>query len=112
MSNLNLNFLEDINTKQLKQVLSNTDKPVFLDFWAPWCNPCKKMNPIIDEIESEFEDQLQVIKVNIDKNSDLASKLEVLKIPTYLLFKDGEQVDKMVGEAPKEDLIEKVEKYL
>lgn len=104
--------MENIDIKQLKQVLSDTDKPVFLDFWAPWCNPCKKMNPIIDEIESEYENQLRVIKINIDENSGLANKLEVLKIPTYLLFKDGEQIDKMVGEAPKEDLVEKIEKHL
>lgn len=104
--------MSKVTAEKLKEVLANTDKPVFLDFWAPWCNPCKGMNPIVDELESEYQDQIKFIKVNIDKNTELADKLEVMKIPTFLLFKDGEQVDKMVGEAPKKDLIEKIEKHL
>ncbi|MFB6181976.1 MAG: thioredoxin [Candidatus Magasanikbacteria bacterium] len=104
--------MEEVTAKKLKEVLSNTDKAVLVDFWAPWCNPCEKMNPIIEEIGEEYEDRLKTIKVNIDDSRELADKLGILKIPSFLIFKDGEEVDKMVGEVSKDDLTEKIDKYL
>ncbi|MFB6226531.1 MAG: thioredoxin [Candidatus Paceibacteria bacterium] len=104
--------MEEVTAEKLKQVLSDTDKTVLIDFWAPWCNPCKEMNPIIEEIEREYKQNLKTIKINIDENQQLADKLGVLKIPTFLIFKDGQEVDKMVGKVPKQDLTEKVEKYI
>lgn len=104
--------MEQATAQKLKEILSSTDKTVLIDFWAPWCNPCKEMNPVIEEIAEEYEQQLKTIKINIDDNQELADKIGVLKIPTFLIFKDGEEVDKMVGKTPKGDLAEKIEKYI
>lgn len=75
-------------------------KLVLLDFWAPWCNPCKLMNPVIDEIEKEFPN-LKVERINVDENSALVDKYGIKTVPTYLLEKDGEIVATVIGAMPK-----------
>ena len=84
----------------------NSNKPILLDFWAEWCGPCKSLGPILEEISKDLKDKLQVVKVNLDENQDLAMKYSIRSIPTLLLFKKGELVDTKVGLLPKSDLVE------
>jgi|TARA_Y100000389_G_C17469088_1_gene528608 thioredoxin 1 len=89
-------------------VLTNS-KAVLVDFWAPWCGPCKQLGPIIDQIAEEMSSQIDVFKINIDDNPEIPSKYMVRGIPTMIIFKDGKVVDTKVGSLPKSSLKEWVE---
>ena len=85
---------------------------VLVDFWAPWCGPCKMIAPVLEQIDSEIGSQLKIVKVNVDENPESAGRFGVMSIPTLLVFKDGQQVDKVVGFQPKEALMATVGKHL
>lgn len=88
-----------------------SDKPVFVDFWAPWCGPCQQMGPLVEELASEYEGKIKVGKLNVDENQVTAGKYNVMSIPTFLMFKGGEVVDTVVGGVQKEKLKEMIEKH-
>jgi thioredoxin 1 len=90
--------------------LLSGDKPVVLDFWAEWCGPCRTLAPIIDELAKEYEGRVEIGKVDVDENNDIVSKYGIRNIPTVLFFKGGEVVDKQIGAAGKEVLVEKINK--
>lgn len=98
----------ELTSKNFEQTISG-DQPTLVDFWAPWCGPCHSMLPIIDQLTEEAAG-FQVAKVNIDDNPDLASKFNVMSIPTFLIFKDGEVVDQISGATSKNQLIEAIQK--
>ncbi|WP_408956112.1 thioredoxin [Natroniella sp. ANB-PHB2] len=91
-----------------KEVI-NSEKPVLVDFWAPWCGPCKAIAPVLDEIADEYEDKVKVVKVNVDDNQKLAQEYQVTSIPNIIFFKGGEEVEQQVGFASKEGLISKID---
>ena len=80
----------------------SSDKPVFVDFWAAWCGPCRMVGPIIDELSEDFKGKAVVAKLDVDSNQIFAAKYGVRNIPTVLLFKDGEMISRQVGVAPKQ----------
>ncbi len=94
-----------INKENFEQEVLHSDKPVLLDFWAAWCNPCQRLLPIIDEVAGERSD-VKVGKVNIDDSRDLARKYRVMSIPTLVLFQDGQEVARKVGPGSKEEVLE------
>lgn len=90
----------------------NSDVPVFVDFWAPWCGPCQMMGPIVDEVaKASDSSKVKVAKLNVDENQTTAGKYGVMSIPTFLMFKGGEVVDTLVGGIPKEKIEELIKKH-
>jgi thioredoxin 1 len=84
---------------------------VLADFWAPWCGPCKMIAPVLEEIDQEMGDKVKIVKLDVDDNQETAAKFGVMSIPTLILFKDGEVVDKVIGFQPKEALAEVINRH-
>ena len=100
----------EIKSETFDSFVNQPDKTVLVDFWASWCGPCRMLSPVVDEVSREHEDTLSVGKVNVDDCPDLAKKFGVMSIPTVILFKDGQVVDKRVGYQPKNQLDEMIRK--
>jgi thioredoxin 1 len=95
--------LADVNDNNFQAEVIESETPVLVDFWAPWCSPCRVVAPILEEIAAERED-LRIVKLNIDDNQQTAAAFEVLSIPTMILFRGGEPVKKVIGAYPKKKL--------
>tara|TARA_B100000927_G_C16407137_1_gene445798 strand:- start:730 stop:1047 length:318 start_codon:yes stop_codon:yes gene_type:complete len=96
----------NLNKDSFAKATSANDKPALVDFWAPWCGPCKALSPILEEISSEMSDSVNIYKVNVDENTELAQEHGVQSIPTILVYKNGSLSETLVGLKSKEELIE------
>jgi thioredoxin len=90
------------NSQQFEQQVLNSANPVFVDFWAEWCGPCRSVSPVVEELSGEYDGKVDFVKVNVDENGELAQKYNVLSIPTLAIFKNGEVVSQKVGASTKE----------
>jgi thioredoxin 1 len=94
-----------------EEVLKN-DKPVIVDYWAEWCGPCRMVSPVLEEIASEYGDKIDVVKLNIDENPDIAQRYGIMAIPTMNVFSGGEVVKQIVGAKPKSALLRELADYI
>ena len=101
-----------ITAAEFDSVVSGSDKPVLVDFWASWCGPCRALGPVVDEISREMADRLTVYKCNVDDEADLATRFRIVSIPTLILFKGGRPVHTIVGNMPKPALVGELEANL
>lgn len=97
----------ELNDSNFDQIVK-TDKPVLVDFWAEWCGPCKMIGPIVEELAGDYDGKAVVAKLNVDENPQTAAKFGIRSIPTLLVFKNGQIVDKQIGAVPKSVLSQKL----
>ena len=102
----------NIDQNNIQSEVMNSDKPVLLDFWAPWCGPCRGIGPIVEELAAEYDGKVLVCKVNVDENTRVPSLFGIRAIPTLIVFKDGEVVDQVTGAVAKSHLVGMIEKAL
>ncbi len=103
---------QETTDTNFEQDVLQSDKPVLVDFWAEWCGPCRQLSPVIDELSNDKEEQVKVLKVNIDQNPESPAKYGVRSIPTLVLFKNGEPAATKVGSLPKSALYDWVDSEL
>ncbi|TVQ47677.1 MAG: thioredoxin [Gloeocapsa sp. DLM2.Bin57] len=101
-----------VTDENFKELVLDSDLPVLVDFWAPWCGPCRMVAPVVEEIAEQYDGQVKVVKVNTDENPNTATQYGIRSIPTLILFKGGQRVDTVVGAVPKTTLANTIEKYL
>ena len=103
--------LSDVTDATFQSEVLEADGPVLVDFWAPWCGPCRVVHPVLEEIDAE-RDELKIVSINTDENQETTARYQVLSIPTLILFKDGEIVKKVIGALPKRRLEAELEPAL
>ncbi len=101
-----------LNDNNFEQEVIKSDIPVLVDFWAPWCAPCMMIAPVIEELAQKYEGQLKVCRLNVDEAPQAASRFQIMAIPSLLIFKEGQPVEKIVGVVPKERIVSKLQAYL
>ena len=101
-----------VTDSTFKQEVLESSVPVLVDFWAPWCGPCRMVAPVVDEIAQQYEGKVKVVKINTDDNPSVATQYGIRSIPTLMIFKGGERVDMVVGAVPKSTLSNTLEKHL
>lgn len=107
-----MSLVKEVNASNFVQLVQDSDKPVLVDFWAPWCAPCRMLAPIVEEVAAEVEGKCPVYKLNVDECQELAMRFGVMSIPTLILFENGEPVDKTVGVQLQDAILAMVERHL
>ncbi len=104
--------MKNISKEQWEQEVENSDKPVFVDFWATWCGPCIMVAPIVEELAKEYNGRVNFVKVDVDQNKELASKYNIFSIPTLAIFRNGQVIAQEAGAASKESLRNYIDKNI
>lgn len=104
--------VQQVSDQDFEQNVLQSDKPTFVDFWAPWCGPCRVIGPAVEELAPLYEGKMNITKVNVDDSPETAQKYQVSSIPTLMIFKDGKVVDRALGALPKSELQKFIERNL
>ncbi len=102
----------EISDQSFEEAVIKSNKPALVDFWAPWCGPCRMVAPVIDKLSEKYQDKFKFCKLNVDENPRTAAKFNVMSIPTIMLFKDGKVADTVVGAVPEDTLKTKIDRLL
>jgi thioredoxin 1 len=102
----------NVTTASFEEEVIKSEVPVLVDFWAPWCGPCRRLTPELDAVAAQLGDKVKIVKVNVDDETDLAARYQVQGIPLLLVFKEGKQVESMVGLRPRQEIAAKLGEYL
>jgi thioredoxin 1 len=100
--------MTELTQSNFEKEIVKSDKPVVVDFWAPWCMPCKLIAPTVDKIAEEMKGRVSVLKSNVDENPDIATELSIMNIPTLVIFKEGKEVSRIIGVKSKEEIEAKI----
>ncbi|HHX17687.1 MAG TPA: thioredoxin [Clostridium sp.] len=101
-----------LTRENFDQEVVNSSNTVLVDFWAPWCGPCRAVGPLIDELAEEYDGKAKIAKLNVDDEGELAAKFKIMSIPTIMIFKNGEVVEKLIGARSKTELSELINKHM
>ncbi|NLI57884.1 MAG: thioredoxin [Clostridium sp.] len=101
-----------LTRENFDQEVVNSSNTVLVDFWAPWCGPCRAVGPLIDELAEEYDGKAKIAKLNVDDEGELAAKFKIMSIPTIMIFKNGEVVEKLIGARSKSELSELINKHM
>ena len=102
----------EINDNNFEQEVLNSQEPVVVDFWAPWCGPCRKLGPLLEEISNEFAGKVKFVNINTDENLKVAQDYSISGLPSLLVFKNGKALERLVGLMPKSTIISNIEKHI
>lgn len=102
---------QKVDSQSFAAEVQQADGLVLVDFWAPWCGPCRIIGPVLEELAAEYDGKAKIVKVNVDENQQLAGQFSVMSIPTLLFFKGGQVVEQQVGAVPKDRLVQLIEKH-
>ena len=102
----------EFTDSNFEELVLKSDKPVLVDFWAEWCGPCRMVGPVVEELSKEYDGKAVIGKLNVDNNAQISMKYGIRSIPTLLIFKNGEIVDRAVGAVPKSTLVQKLDSQL
>lgn len=104
--------VQQVSDNDFETSILNAGKPAFVDFWAPWCGPCRIIGPIVEELAPSYEGKAVIAKINVDENPGVAQRFQVTSIPTLMMFKDGKLVDRAVGAMPRSELQKFIDRNL
>lgn len=107
-----MSSIPSVTDETFEQEVIQSDVPVLVDFWAPWCGPCRMVAPVVEDVAVQFEGRVKVVKMDTDQNPDVAKQFGIRSIPTLMIFKAGQKVDMVVGAVPKTTIASTLEKYL
>ncbi len=102
----------NVTTDNFDEEVMNSEQPVLVDFWAPWCGPCRMVGPVVEELAEQYFGRVKVGKLNVDEQQELAGRYKVMSIPTIMLFKDGDVVEKVVGARTREEFEKMIDKFI
>jgi thioredoxin 1 len=102
----------NVTQENFKAEVLDYDGAVLVDFWAPWCGPCRMVGPVLEQIAAEYQGKIKIVKVNTDENSGLAGKFGIMSIPTMIVFDKGREVDKFIGALPKQGILAKLKRWI
>ena len=112
LGDVNMSNAMDITDINFEEEVLKSATPVVVDFWAPWCGPCRKLGPVLDEVSEELNNRVKIVKINTDENLKTAKEYSISGLPSLLLFKDGQAVERLVGLMPKSSILSNIEKHL